>query len=229
MLIDALGLDEFDRVFASYWGRRNLGIVLDDATAQRFADDWRRIRELHHTWLIALRDFPAVTTGLRLTGTPALTPELLDLVRESLDPRAAPPPALSGPFADPAAPASPGSQPTAALSAAPSGFHVTDAFAAATLARLRVHWPEIAAAADHTGIRLRVVGRLWLYATPPVLLGQHWQVRPLAEQDGRLVDLAHTYPYQLGVVAQHAPELVADRLYNELGYWWISCARLLRP
>ncbi|GAA4170323.1 hypothetical protein [Gryllotalpicola koreensis] len=229
VLISALSFEDFDRAFASYWGRRSLGVVLDDASARRLADDWRGMRRLHGAWLIALRDFAAVTTGLRLAGTPALTPAVLELVRGALDVHAAPPPALIGPFADLDAPASPGSQPTVATSGAPSDFAVTDAFAEAALVRLRVHWPEASAGADSAGIRIRVNGRLWLYATPPALQGVHWSVRPLAEQDGALVDVADAFPYQLGVVAQHSPEAVADRLYNELGYWWISCARLLEP
>jgi hypothetical protein len=225
--IGELPFEAFDRVFATYWGRRSLGIVIDDTLAARISSDWRRARELHRAWGRALRDFPAETTGLRLAGTPALTPEVLELVRGVLDPNVAPPPALIGAFADPAAPASPGAVPTVPLSGAPSGFHVTEDFAARALARLRVHRPQLRAGVDGTGIRLRVSGRLWLHAAPPALAGAHWLTRPLAERGDRLVEIDHAHPYALGVNAAHSPEDVADRLYNELGYWWISCARLL--
>jgi hypothetical protein len=228
-LIDELPFADFDRVFASYWGRRSLGLVVDDGFARQLAGDWRRLRELHRAWLTALREFPATSTGIRLTGTPALTPEVLDLVRADLDQHVAPPPALVGAFADPAAPASPGAVPTVPTNGAPSGFVMADAFCRGALARLKLHWPELPAGADGTGIRLRVSGKLWLHATPPALLNLHWAVRPLAERHGALVEIAHTYPYQLGVTANHSPEDVADRLYNELGWWWISSARLLQP
>lgn len=225
--ISELRFEEFDRDFATYWGRRSLGIVIDDSLAARISSDWRRMREFHAAWRRALRAFPAETTGLRLVGTPALTPEVLGLVRDELDPNVAPPPALTGPFADLTAPASPGAVPTVPLSGARSGFAVSEDFADRALARLHVHWPQLAAGADGTGIRLRVVGRLWLHAAPPALAGSHWLVRPLAEQGDRLVEIGHAHPYALGVTAEHTPEDVADRLYNELGYWWICCARLL--
>jgi len=226
-LISAVSLADFDRAFANYWGRRALGLVLDDASARRLADDWRRLRELHRAWLTALRAFPAASTGVRLAGTPALTPAGLDLVRDDLDPNAAPPPMLVGAFADPAAPASPGAVPTPPTNGAPSGFVMADAFSRAALARLKLHWPELPAGADGSGIRIRVTGKLWLHATPPAVFNAHWAVRPLAERNGVLAEIANAYPYQLGVTANHSPEDVADRLYNELGFWWISCARLL--
>src|SRR5262245_43482913 len=106
VLIRELPLADFERVFASYWGRRALGLVIDDPTARHLAGDRRRLRELYRAWRTALRGFPAASAGIRLAGTPGLTPAVLDLVRGELDVNAAPPPALTGPFADLAAPAS---------------------------------------------------------------------------------------------------------------------------
>ncbi|MFE4948830.1 hypothetical protein ACFQ9V_01860 [Leifsonia sp. NPDC056665] len=89
--------DAFVAAWATYWGRRELGIVIDNAAAARIEADSRRLRAFYDHWLEALRAYPA-DSSLRLMGTPALVPELVDAAegdREVAGPR----PAAFGPYA----------------------------------------------------------------------------------------------------------------------------------
>lgn len=227
-LISDAPFPAFERAFATYWGRRSLGLVIDDQLADRVRSDWRHLRTLHKTWRAALRTFPAQTTGLQLRGTPALTPDILDCVRDELDPYAPPPPALIGPYADATAPRSPGLVPTTPGGPLTSEQLISEHVATGILARLHVHWPELSVQGTARSISVRVSGRLWLQAAPPATEGGHWIVRPVAERAESFTEWASAGSYQLGVTAAQSPEDVADRLYNELGYWWITCLRLVR-
>jgi len=54
-LIRAQAFADFDAAIATYWGRRSIGLVIDDQLAARVASEWRRLRQIHKAWLAATR------------------------------------------------------------------------------------------------------------------------------------------------------------------------------
>ncbi|MCU1599221.1 MAG: hypothetical protein JWQ47_2960 [Glaciihabitans sp.] len=81
--------DEFDVAWSTYWGRREIGIVVDNATASRIGSSRQTLRSFYEQWLAARAAFPN-DAPLWLMGTPDLTPELF--AQQSTD-TVAPPPA----------------------------------------------------------------------------------------------------------------------------------------
>jgi hypothetical protein len=71
-----LDFDAFARAWATYWGRRDLGIVVDDSFARRAAESPAALRTVYEHWLAAVRAYPE-DTGFRLLGTPELSPGLI--------------------------------------------------------------------------------------------------------------------------------------------------------
>jgi hypothetical protein len=66
---------EFRKSWSTYWGRREIGLVVDNATAARVGSARRSLRTFHDQWRAALAIFPG-DAPLWLMGTPDLTPEL---------------------------------------------------------------------------------------------------------------------------------------------------------
>jgi len=93
-----LDRDGFEALLRSYWGRRRLGMVIEnrllpprDALGGPGAvRDWMTIHREH------LASFPEYPRGFRLLGTPALTPEAVPPAEPG---RPGPPPAVIGPWA----------------------------------------------------------------------------------------------------------------------------------
>jgi hypothetical protein len=77
MRMRALTYDEFVEAWATYWGRREIGLVVPNRFAVDTANRPDTLRRLYDEWLKAVDAFPA-DTALRLMGTPALTPALLE-------------------------------------------------------------------------------------------------------------------------------------------------------
>ena len=84
-----LTFDEFDAAWSTYWGRREIGIVVDNAFALRNGSGTQSLRTLYEQWLAARAAFPD-DAPLWLMGTPLLTPELF--VKQGTD-SVVPPPA----------------------------------------------------------------------------------------------------------------------------------------
>ncbi|WP_434317453.1 hypothetical protein [Leifsonia sp. P73] len=89
--------DAFVAAWSTYWGRRELGIVIENATAARIGADPHGLRAFHERWLDAVRAYPA-ESSLRLMGTPVLVPELADAA-DGLRSVTPPRPAAFGAFA----------------------------------------------------------------------------------------------------------------------------------
>ena len=79
---------EFSNAWSTYWGRREIGLVLDNPTAARIASQPRSLHTFYDQWLSALAIFPG-DAPLWLMGTPDLTPDLLPTPSE--DPVGPPP------------------------------------------------------------------------------------------------------------------------------------------
>ncbi|MGO4536618.1 hypothetical protein [Leifsonia sp. 2MCAF36] len=71
-----LGYDEFTVAWATYWGRREIGLVVQNSMAATVSADPRALRTFYDRWLEARRAYPA-QASIRLMGTPALTPALI--------------------------------------------------------------------------------------------------------------------------------------------------------
>lgn len=84
-----LTFDEFGVAWSTYWGRREIGIVVDNAFALRIGSGTQSMRTFYEQWLAARAAFPH-DAPLWLMGTPLLTPELF--AKQSTD-SVAPPPA----------------------------------------------------------------------------------------------------------------------------------------
>lgn len=90
-------LTTFYQDVQSYWGRRRLGLVIDNT----LTTGWTGVAAVsawHSAWQKALRQYPD-PNGLWLMGTPRLTPELVLRRHPSLPAPSAPPPARIGPYA----------------------------------------------------------------------------------------------------------------------------------
>lgn len=87
--------DEFVVAWQTYWGRREIGFVIDNAMANQVAASEKTLRAFYAQWVAALEVFP-VESSIWLLGTPDLTPELLPTRR----PRDVGPPPVArvGPF-----------------------------------------------------------------------------------------------------------------------------------
>ena len=83
-----LTFHEFSNAWSTYWGRREIGLVVDNPTAARIASQPRSLQAFYDQWLSALAIFPA-DAPLWLMGTPDLTPDLLPT--PSQDPVGPPP------------------------------------------------------------------------------------------------------------------------------------------
>jgi hypothetical protein len=84
-----LTFDEFDVAWSTYWGRREIGIVVDNRLASRIGSRTDLLGDFHEQWLVARAAFPK-DAALWLMGTPDLSPELF--ARQSTH-KVAPPPA----------------------------------------------------------------------------------------------------------------------------------------
>ncbi|WP_431280343.1 hypothetical protein [Leifsonia poae] len=73
-----LGFDEFTKAWATYWGRRAIGVVIPNPIADTIASDPHGFRKFYDSWRASLAAYPA-TASLRLMGSPALTPGLIDV------------------------------------------------------------------------------------------------------------------------------------------------------
>jgi len=67
--------DEFELAWSTYWGRREIGIVVDNAFALSIGSSTQSLRTFYEQWLAARAAFPN-DAPLWLMGTPDLTPEL---------------------------------------------------------------------------------------------------------------------------------------------------------
>jgi hypothetical protein len=94
-------MTDFQIAFRSYWGRRRLGIVLDNGPAKHMGRGLGDLLALYTTWQNATIAFPE-TDDFLLLGTPALTPEIVVRRDPSLPAPAGPPPAQVGRYARPA-------------------------------------------------------------------------------------------------------------------------------
>jgi hypothetical protein len=70
-----LTFDEFVVAWSTYWGRREIGIVVDNAFALSIGARTPSLRTFHEQWRAARAAFPN-DAPLWLMGTPDLTPEL---------------------------------------------------------------------------------------------------------------------------------------------------------
>lgn len=70
-----LTFDEFSVAWSTYWGRREIGIVVDNALAMRIEGRTQSLRGYHEQWRAARACFPH-EAPLWLMGTPDLTPDL---------------------------------------------------------------------------------------------------------------------------------------------------------
>jgi hypothetical protein len=70
-----LTFNEFSNAWSTYWGRREIGVVVDNPTAARIASQPGSLHTFHDQWLKTLAIFPG-DAPLWLMGTPDLTPEL---------------------------------------------------------------------------------------------------------------------------------------------------------
>lgn len=69
--------DAFVAAWATYWGRRELGLVIENSVADRHAGQPRSLRVFYDRWLEAVRAHPG-EASLRLMGTPELSPSIID-------------------------------------------------------------------------------------------------------------------------------------------------------
>lgn len=83
-----LTFDEFSLAWSTYWGRREIGLVVDNAVAMRIDGRTQSLHGYHEQWRAARACFPS-EAPLWLMGTPDLTPELFS--RQTSD-QVAPPP-----------------------------------------------------------------------------------------------------------------------------------------
>lgn len=70
-----LSYDEFVVAWSTYWGRREIGFVLENSMATQIASNPRSLHTFYGQWTVARAAFPE-SAALRLMGTPTLTPEL---------------------------------------------------------------------------------------------------------------------------------------------------------
>ncbi|CAM5305888.1 hypothetical protein [Leifsonia shinshuensis] len=324
--------DTFVAAWATYWGRRELGVVLDNSLADRYAAEPHALRRFYDQWLEAVRAYPG-EASLRLMGTPALTPALTSTVQtaapgypapETDVPRPAafgryatgsttglPQSELAGGYRIPVDPDSEGAragrtlrrgawaQPLSVLALLTSWwlplFSVVAAASALALAvpvsrlffskrvplrlqwrplavqvlacvalvlavvalvpasthprppskgvsamsesldsqtvsrvlgRLRAHWPAVEVgftlspgSPDHLeSVRVKVSDHVFLEA---MHTGPMWAVHPVTDASGRLVPVEPDHPYTIGVEVSASPEEFADRLYEEVYFWWV--------
>lgn len=88
--------DEFVIAWSTYWGRRDIGFILENSMAAQIASSERSMRLYYAQWRAALEAFPG-NSALWLMGTPDLTPVLLPT--RSSDSVDTPPAARVGPYA----------------------------------------------------------------------------------------------------------------------------------
>jgi len=91
--------------------------------------------------------------------------------------------------------------------------------------RLRLHWPEIEVSAglavsDRDGlefVRIRVADGVFLDAIPGELT---WSVQPMTDVSGSMRPAQGSRQYGIGVTTDDGAEAIADRLYEEVRFWW---------
>jgi hypothetical protein len=95
--------DEFEVAWSTYWGRREIGIVVDNSSASRIGSSPQTLGSFHGQWRAARAAFPD-DAPLWLMGTPDLTPGLF--AEQGMDAAAPPPAPRIGRFAveDPGGP-----------------------------------------------------------------------------------------------------------------------------
>jgi len=95
--IECVDAFDFADQFSTYWGRRRLGMVIDNEIANRMRSDGAGMTTIYSIWRTDLAAYP-VQVSFRLMGTPALDLEVVRQWDAATD-RPVPPPALIGRYA----------------------------------------------------------------------------------------------------------------------------------
>ena len=96
--IECVDAFDFADQFSTYWGRRRLGMVIDNEIANRMRSDGVGMTTIYSIWRADLTAYP-VQVNLRLMGTPALDVEVVRQWDAATERPAPPPPALVGRYA----------------------------------------------------------------------------------------------------------------------------------
>ena len=104
---------EFRQLFSTYWGRRSVGVVLDNDVAAPYLGSDRGLQAFYSKWSEAVDSFPDDST-IWLMGTPSLLPDMVRRRHPSLPAPPIPPAAVIGRYAVGSGPApfSVGDEPT---------------------------------------------------------------------------------------------------------------------
>lgn len=92
-------------------------------------------------------------------------------------------------------------------------------------ARLQLHWPDIRLERmddDRAVLRAQIADDTWLELLLPKRPHDPWTASPTLKRESTYEPYPNMHTYGIGVNLDSDAELVADRFYEEVRFWWME-------